>query len=490
MRKLKLYKLLLSLFKIYFSRTYNKNIEYKKLLYKTYRDLGGVYIKFLQILSVSHSFMNGWATPREYEIFNKVDEEFIDLKRYLPQQEMYSSIETKPFATGSFAQVYHAKLKSGQQVAIKILRPSVYNNLKKDLKVIKRIVNLSRHFIPNIFLDIKKTFEEFSKNCILETDYKNEIANAEYFYSYYQDNKNIVIPKTYKNLCTDYLIVQEYINGIPLANLISDVNNQKSISERVKESIGSDFWKQIIIVGGEALKTAMTAEFTYGDPHPGNIILLPNDQVALIDFGLVARKPVSQEAFYLWVQSYSEVLSGNTNYTSLLKTTCMCFCPDLINAFNKYFGTSNFINEISNVLNDEALSLIMVNDEANKTANDGHIMTLFWSTLESIKSLNIKIDMNNYQLLKAMQAFICTITTIDKNEEKSNYSYILQSSINYALDYCKQRGIKHDFIIHTKYNKEESYEILLDFITSIANYDEYLFERINERIFIWNKIKN
>lgn len=483
MRKFKLYKLILGFSKIYFSRTFNKNIEYKKLLYKTFRDLGGVYVKFLQMLSVSHSFMNGWGTPREYEIFNKVEEEFIDLKRYLPHQEMYSFIEPKPFAAGSFAQVYHARLNSGQRVVIKILRPSVYNNLKKDLKVIRRILNLAQHFIPNIFLDIKKAFEEFSKNCILETDYKNEIANTEYFYSYYQDNENIVIPKIYKELCNDYLIVQEYIDGIPLANLISDMNGQKSISESVKELIGSDFWKQIIIVGGEALKTAITAEFTYGDPHPGNIILLPNDKVALIDFGLVAIKPVSQEAFYLWVQSYSNVLSGNTNYTSLLKSSCMCFCPDLINAFNKYFGTSNFINEISNILNDEALSLIKNNDEANKNANDGHIMTLFWSTLSSIKSLNIKIDMNNYQLLKAMQAFICTITTIDKNEEKSNYSYILQSSINYALDYCRQRGVKHDFIIYTKYNKEESYEMLLDFITSVANYDEYLFEKINERMF-------
>lgn len=483
MRRLTFNYLIFNLSKIYFSNKSNKKQEYNKLIYNTLRNMGGVYIKFLQILSVSPSFMDGWSTPKDYEIFNKVEEEYIDLKRYITNIDKYSYITERPFAAGSFAQVYKGKLISGEEVAIKVLRPSVYNNLKRDLKKLKRILRVANLFLPNVFMDIKKAFEEFSKNCILETDYENEIANTEYFYKYYENNDNIVIPRIYKHLCSKTIIVQEYIDGITLADLISSSNNNKSITEQVKEKTGSCLWQQIITIGGEALKTALTAEFTYGDPHPGNIILLRDNKVALIDFGLIARKPSSQEAFYLWVESYNNLLSGYNNYTDLIKTSFMCFCPDLINAFSKYFGKKDFITEMADILNGDAEGIIKTNDNAYHIANEGHLVKFFFDNLESIKAINVKIDMTNYQLLKAMQAFICSITTIDKSESKNKYSYIMKSSIEYALEYCDRKGVNHDFSTKTRYTKEESYEILLDFLTSIANYDEGLFERLNERMF-------
>ena len=89
----------------------------------------------------------------------------------------------------------------------------------------------------------------------------------------------------------------------------------------------SNLWLQLMVVGGEFLKTAMTEEYIFGDPHPGNMILLPNDKVAFIDFGIISRKPSSQEAFYQFVQSYYHILLGSEDYGQLLNSSLFCFCP-------------------------------------------------------------------------------------------------------------------------------------------------------------------
>ena len=484
MKRLNLYKLIISFLEIHSSKIKHKDWEYKRTIYNALRDAGGIYIKFLQILTVSHSFMDGWSTPHDYEVFNKVEDEYIDLDRYVPHREYYTFIERTPFACGSFAQVYRAKLNTGEDVVIKMLKPSVYNDLNRDLKYLKRLVKLIKIILPNKLIDVEEAFEEFSRNCLLETDYEAEIANMEYFIDYYKHHPRIVIPHIYKDLCAKNIIVQEYIDGVPLADLITDSNDDRPITIRAKEKTGSDFWSQIILAGGEALKTAMTSDYVYGDPHPGNIILLSDDKIAFIDFGLIAKKPISQEAFYLWVKAYYEVLSGSKDFTNLLQTTCLCFCPDLTNALTKYFETKDFISSISNILNEDAHCLISEGSAPSNVADNGHMISLFVDFIDSTKAIPLKLDMQNYQLLKAMQAFLCSITTIDNNEEVSMYSKVMMASMEYALDYCQKKGIAHDLPKSTKYSRDESYEILLEFLTAIADKDEFLFDKINERMFL------
>lgn len=470
--------------KIYFSDKKNKEVEYKRTIFYTLKDLGGVYIKFLQVLSLNHDFMKGWGSPKEYSVFNKVQIESINIKSYIEKINNFEYIEENPFACGSFAQLYKGKLKTGEIVAIKILRPSIGTTLKNDLSKLKKMVRLFNRFLPNSVLDYKIAFEEFSQTCLLETDYEREIANMMYFSNLYKNHKYVVIPRVYNDLCSKYVIVQDYIEGPTLADIVSNVKPNESLLNFSYNITGSNIWKQVSIAGGEALCNAITAEYVYGDPHPGNIILLKEDKIAFIDFGIIANKPTSQEAFYLWTKSYYDFLKGDNNYGKLLQTTYTCFCPDIVNALRRCSTNKDFMESVGDAITAKLKNIQKDNQSANNLVQNGHLMKVFTKFLDNKNALNIKFDMNNFQLLKAILAFINSVTMIDEKEGNNQFSKIMIESMKYALEYCDEKGVKNDLPVHTKYNVNESYELLVDTLSFLADGDEYLFENISEGMFL------
>lgn len=470
--------------KVYLSNARNKEQKYKKIIFNKFKDLGGIYIKFLQTLCVTKKFMEGWAGPKEFEIFNKVNKEEINLSNIINLND-YSYIEKEPFACGSFAQVYRANLNSGKKVAIKVLRPSVQRYLKSDLKLLSRIVKIISLFLKENILDYTSAFDEFKTNCLLETDYKREIANMHYFAKIYNEHPHVVIPKVYDKYCKRNVIVQEFIEGPTIADITSTVPRNKSLSDYAYEKTGSDIWMQMMIAGGECLRTAMTEDYVFGDPHPGNIILLPNDKIAYIDFGIIVHKPKSREAFYRFVKSYYDILMGKEDYAKLIETSMFCFCPDIANALKlcSMNMKTDYFRSISTAINRKIKLLKLNNVNLNSTLNDGHMFIAFTKIIDNNNSLNIQIDYSNFGLLKAMQALICSINTIDSKYGENRFSKIMIGSMRYALKYCKKNGIKRDMNYNTKYDIGESYELLLENLSSLASKDEFLFKNLSEMMF-------
>lgn len=470
--------------KIYFSNTSNKENEYKRTIFYFLKDMGGVYVKFLQVLCMNHDFMNGWGSPKEYEVFNKLQIEPIDINKYLPKSDCFSNVETIPFACGSFAQLYKGKLKTGELVAIKVLRPSISANLRADLTKLRKITNLISHFLPSAVLNYKQAFAEFSRICLLETDYEREVSNMQYFMKLYKNHPHVVIPTAYLEYCNKNVIIQDYIAGPTLADVIADIKYGEPLSFSSYNLAGSDIWHQVAIAGGEALCNAMTADYVFGDPHPGNIILLRENKIAFVDFGIIANKPTSQAAFYMWTKSYYEFLMGNTDFGKLLQTTCTCFCPDLVNALKRCSFYKDFMESAADAVTVKLKSIQGNNFTAKNLVQNGHLMTVFTKFLDNNNALNIKFDMRNFQLLKAMQAFIASVTTIDSKEGNNRFAKTMIESMEYALSYCEARGIKNDLTINTRYSVNESYELLVDTLSSLADGDEFLFQNISEGMFL------
>jgi len=472
--------LIVRLSKIYFSKSENKDALYNKEIFYILKDMGGVYNKFLQILCVTKKFMAGWSTPKEFEVYNKVTEEEIDLLNWLPCKEKYEHIELKPVASGSFAQVYKGYLKSGEVVALKVLRPSVYKNLKSDLKKLKKIVKICSHFISNDLLDINAAFKEFSGLCLMETDYGREISNIDYFYNYYKDKSQIKIPKVYHELCNKYLIVQEYIEGVTLADIITDLKPNEDLEEKCFKITGSNIWKQLVTIGGELIRSAMEDDFVYGDPHSGNIILLPDNKVAFIDFGIIASSPISHMAFYKWVKSYNDILNGNMDIKDFIESTCSCFCPDYINALKKCTNDM-FLEAMTSSLENKLHTIVEKNPNIMDLIKNGHIFILFTEFIDQKNSLGISLDMRNFQLLKAVQAFICTIYTIDKRFNSDNFSWLMRESMKYAFE--NVTNIEYDYIIKSKYSITQSFELLDSVLSKVADNDELMFSGFYKEMF-------
>jgi Predicted unusual protein kinase len=484
MKRSLILNLLKSLNKIYFSSAANKEQKYKKVLFYTLKDMGGVYIKFLQTISTSELFMDDWGGPKEYEVFNKVPTENINIYKHFPNTNAFSYISPTPFASGSFAQVYKATLKNNKQVIIKVLRPSIVKNLKSDLRKLKMILRIISPFLPSKIIDFNKAFEEFKEACLLETDYERETSNIKYFYNLYKNNNYVVIPKVYEEYSNKYVIVQDFIGGITLSDLMTETINNELLADKVYKTLGSNIWTQMTIVGGEFLKMAITADYVFGDPHPGNIILLPDNKVALIDFGIIAHKPKSQKAFYLWTQSFYNVLQGKEDVSNLFIATGNCFCPDLFNAFSTQNYSNTSVQDIISKALSKKVDLINGNNnDAKSLLESGHVFKYFTRVLDKNNALNIKIDANNFQLLKAMQLYLGTLGTLDDKYGNNYFSEMLKNAMKYALDYSDKFGIKNDLIPDNKYSTNESYEIIIDFISSLANNDEFLFSNIYERMF-------
>lgn len=469
---------------IYFSTHPNKDNLYKKALFYYLKDKGGVYNKFLQVLCITKKFTEGWGTTQEYKVFNQATFEYIDIKKYIDTSR-FKSWEENPIGIGSFAQVYKGILKNDEVVAIKILKPSISNNLKKDLKNLQKLVSLASLFMKNFIIDIKAAYQEFSEICLRETNYASEIANIDYFYELYENHPYIKIPRVYHELSSEFVITQEFIEGISLADLMTNYQKKESISDACLRLTGSNIWTQLTVVGGELLRTAMTKDFIYGDPHPGNIILLKDNRVSFVDFGIVANKPISHRAFYDWTKSYYNILTSNkesNNFYNIIDTTCQCFCPDFLNALN--MCTDNKIVEyISNAIANKFNQVRPNNREFEDLIDNGHMLGIFTQFMNNKNVFNLNMDMRNFSLIKAMQAFICTLNTLDSCFKTGNYTKLMIYSIEYALKSIENEEVPFDYVENTRYSKSESLEMIDSILSSLAEGDEFLFQNIYKEVF-------
>lgn len=473
-------KLLSSLLSIKFSHKSNKENLYKKELFYFLKAKSGVYNKFLQVLCITHKFMEGWSGAKEYAVYNQAESEFIDLKDVIPHYDEYKEITNNPIAVGSFAQVYKAITKDDRTIALKVLKPSIKKNLRKDLKFLKRLVRVVSLFIPASFLDYNAAIEEFNEICITETDYEREIYNLKYFNDLYKNHKYVVIPEVYEDLSSRYVIAQEFIEGVTLSDILTDLKKDENLFIKAKNLTGSNIYTQLTIVGGELLRCAMTQEFTYGDPHPGNIILLKDNKVAYIDFGIVGSHPLSQRAFHDWTKSYYNFLTNNSSmkeFEGLVDTTFQCFCPDFINALN--LCTDNrIITIISSSLSEKLDNKSRTDSELNKLISDGHMFKVFTKFMNNKNVFHLSMDMRNFPLLKAMQAYICTVSAIDKRHAKNTFTKIMIYAMEYAFDYLKSEEVPYDYVENTRYSKGDALELIDEMLASLAEGDELLFKNI------------
>lgn len=276
------------------------------------------------------------------------------------------------------------------------------------------------------------------------------------------------------------MIVQEFIEGPTLADLIQSLKPEEDIYQKNRELTGSDLWEQLIIVGGESIKGALKDDYLYGDAHPGNIILLPNNKIAFIDFGIVASSPVSHEAFYRFTKSYSDVINNKGSFKQFMEDSCKCFFPDLSNALRN--SGYNVVDAISSSFDNKLSFYENKIDDVKDLKDGGHLLMVFTELLDKKNLLNLQIDLRNYSLLKAIQAVICSMNAIDKKFAPGIYKYLINESMNYAFSNVLVEDIPKDYSTRSKYSLGDSFAIIDQILSNIANNDEFLFNSIYERI--------
>ena len=267
---------------------YNHKIQNKKdtelddaiNLRRAFEKLGPSFIKIGQILStrldiLPQAFINELA-----HLQDKAPEfPFAEVKRIFSEdtglslKEVFLTIEEKPLASASIAQVHKATLRTGEEVILKVQRPIIDELLIRDLDI---LIALSEK-IPSGIIDVmdpKEAFEQVKKNTLIELDFRNE---AKLLSEFKERNKNVAcvgVPKIYGGLTTRRILVEEYIEGT------------KITSEDRLELLGyemEDISKKLMM---SYLKQIFDDGFFHGDPHPGNFII-KEGKIYFIDFGIM-----------------------------------------------------------------------------------------------------------------------------------------------------------------------------------------------------------
>ena len=193
------------------------------------------------------------------------------------QGEIFDAVDPTPLGSASLAQVHKARLVNGDIVAIKIQRPGVKATMAQDIDIMRMVARQASRFMKDEqMLDMHDVVEELWATFLEETDFQREAANLEEFARLNKGVAFIDCPKVYPELCSEYVLVMEYIDGIPI-QATDRLRAAGYDLEEIGEKILDNYASQILDHG-----------FFHADPHPGNL-LIRNGKIVYIDLGIMGR---------------------------------------------------------------------------------------------------------------------------------------------------------------------------------------------------------
>jgi ubiquinone biosynthesis protein len=199
-----------------------------------------------------------------------------------PAELVFASLEEKPLASASIAQVHLATTHAGERVVVKVQRPRIRDQIESDLALLYYLAQLLEAVIEETGIYTPTgIIEEFDRTVHEELDFGNEARNAREMADAAKDREILVIPKVHADLSCDTVLTLDYVEGTK----ISEVTVESGFDlEQVARNIIEAAFRQLFEDG-----------LFHGDPHPGNILALPGNRIALLDFGLVGRLSRAQQ---------------------------------------------------------------------------------------------------------------------------------------------------------------------------------------------------
>ena len=247
-------------------------------------DLGPSFVKIGQTLSTRSEILpkaycdelaklQTECDPLPFEqILAALDEIYGDARG-----DVFDAIDPTPLGSASLAQVHKARLATGETVAVKIQRPGVKATMAQDIDIMRMVARQASRFMKDEqMLDLRDVVEELWATFLEETDFAREAANLEEFARLNEDVAFIDCPKVYPELCGEYVLVMEYVDGIPIM-AVDRLREAGYDLEEIGQKILDNYATQILDHG-----------FFHADPHPGNL-LIRNGKIVYIDLGIMGR---------------------------------------------------------------------------------------------------------------------------------------------------------------------------------------------------------
>ena len=254
--------------------------QIRKLLTK----LGPAYIKIGQALStrpdlVPPQFLEELAQLQDNipAFSNEVAYQFIEEELGDRPEAIYAEISDLPVAAASLGQVYKGKLWSGETVAIKVQRPGLADSITLDLHVMRTLCIWLQANFKQIRSNLVSIVDEFAERIFEEMDYENEGRNAEKFAELYGSMQDIYVPGIYWQYTGKRVLTMEWITGTKLTNLEAVAAQGLNATYLVEVGVQC------------SLRQLLEHGFFHADPHPGNLLAMPDGKLAYLDFGMMSQ---------------------------------------------------------------------------------------------------------------------------------------------------------------------------------------------------------
>ena len=247
-------------------------------------DLAGAFTKAAQIAGARADILPAPFIDRLSQFHDSVPPRpFASLEGILerdlgqPARALFASIESEALAAASLAQVHRARLRDGSDVVVKIQYPEIRRIIPLDLGMLRAVVRLVR--LVQRRIDLRSLVTEVTRFLERELDFRREAAATERLGSILSAFPDVRVPRVHRDLCGDRVIVLEYLDGIQVTRTDALVAAGHKLPD-VARRIGNLYGAMIFEHG-----------FFHGDPHPGNLLVLSDGRIGLLDFGLCKDLP-------------------------------------------------------------------------------------------------------------------------------------------------------------------------------------------------------
>ena len=364
-----------------------RNFTPQKLC-ETIIKLGPTFIKIGQIMSNRYDLL-----PKEYcdalanLRSNVTPMEFKKVSQILKSElgntnEIFQSISQNCIGSASIAQVHKAKLKSGEDVVIKVQRENIYETMSTDVKLFKKAIRILHLNLLIKFVDLNSVIDEIYNVAKEEMNFEIEAKNLEEFHENNRDIAYIGVPKVYKNLVTKKVLVMEYIEGININNKDNLINNGYDLEE-----IG-------LKLANNYIKQALDDGFFHADPHPDNMCIREG-KIIFLDLGMMGR-----------LNSRNKALLKNA-----MKAIVKNDITELEHTLINISVTTGSVNHTK--LRAEIQKILDKN--VNEDIENINIVEFMSSVSKLLRENNIKLDKNITLLMRGICVIEGTLESISPN---------------------------------------------------------------------------
>jgi ubiquinone biosynthesis protein len=202
----------------------------------------------------------------------------VEAELHRPIAELFADFEDKAFASASIGQVHRAHLPDGRQVVVKVLHHNIEDKVARDLDIMAALADLGEKYSTELrnYRPVA-TMNEFRRTLLRELDFRRELRNIQEFLHNFKGDKTVCFPAPHPTLSSRRVLTLDYLDGIKIAD-----------NERLKQE-GHDL-SAIARRGANVILGMIFRDgFYHADPHPGNLLVLPNTVIGVLDCGMVGR---------------------------------------------------------------------------------------------------------------------------------------------------------------------------------------------------------